>query len=137
VATALTTPFLAAFALAVVITIQGAGVSQRVENPDGSPISPSRDMLAQGAANLASGLLSGIPAGGSVGQTALNVSVGARSRWSGVLGGVWMLAIVLLMPGLVGQVPMAVLAALMIMSGISAIDLREARSIWNTGSAAR
>jgi SulP family sulfate permease len=40
-------------------------------------------------------------------------------------------------PGLVGQVPMAVLAALMIQAGISAIDVREARSIWNTGGAAR
>ncbi|MDQ3930936.1 MAG: SulP family inorganic anion transporter, partial [Chloroflexota bacterium] len=128
---------LAALALAVVVAVQGAGVSQSVENPDGSPVSASRDLLAQGVGNVASGLLSGIPAGGSVGQTALNVSVGARSRWSGVLGGVWMLVIVLLVPGLVGQVPMAVLAALMIMAGISAIDFREARSIWKTGGAAR
>jgi SulP family sulfate permease len=128
---------LSAFAIAVVVAVQGAGVSQSVENPNGSPINPSRDMVAQGVANVASGLLSGIPAGGSVGQTALNVSVGARSRWAGVLGGVWMLAIVLLVPGLVGQVPMAVLAALMIQAGVSAIDLREARSIWHTGGAAR
>ncbi len=128
---------LSAFAIAVVISVQGAGVSQSVENPDDSPIDPSRDMVAQGVGNVASGLLSGIPAGGSVGQTALNVSVGARSRWAGVLGGVWMLAIVLLVPGLVGEVPMAVLAALMILAGISAIDLAEARSIWHTGGAAR
>jgi SulP family sulfate permease len=94
-------------------------------------------MLAQGAANVASGLLSGIPAGGSVGQTALNVSVGARSRWAGVLGGGWTLAIVLLVPDLIGKVPMAVLAALMILAGLSAIDLAEARSIWRTGGAAR
>ena len=136
---ALFTPqlLLSAFALAVVIAVQGAGVSQSVKNPDGSPINPSRDLVAQGAANVASGLLSGIPAGGSVGQTALNVTVGARSRWAGVLHGVWMLIIVLLVPGLVGQVPMAVLAALMIMAGISAINVREARSIWNTGGAAR
>jgi SulP family sulfate permease len=128
---------LSAFALAVVIAVQGAGVSQSVKNPDRSPISVSRDMVAQGAANVASGIFSGIPAGGSVGQTALNVTVGARSRWAGVLHGVWMLIIVLLVPGLVGQVPMAVLAALMIMAGIGAINVREARSIWNTGGAAR
>jgi SulP family sulfate permease len=48
-----------------------------------------------------------------------------------------MLVIVLLVPGLVGHVPMTVLAALMIMAGIGAIDIREARSIWNTGGAAR
>ena len=128
---------LAAAAVAVVIAVQGAGVSQTVENPDDSPVDASRDLIAQGAANVASGLCSGIPAGGSVGQTALNVSVGARSRWSAIFGGVWMLALVLLVPGLVGLVPMAVLAALMILAGLSAIDVREARSIWRTGGAAR
>jgi sulfate permease, SulP family len=128
---------LSAFALAVVIAVQGAGVSQSVENPDESRVSPSRDLIAEGVANAASGVFSGIPAGGSVGQTALNVSAGARSRWAGVMGGAWMLVIVLLVPGLVGQVPMSVLGALMIQAGISAIDFREARSIWNTGGAAR
>ena len=128
---------LSAFSLAVVIGVQGAGVSQSVTNPDGSAVNPSRDLAAQGVANVASGFLSGIPAGGSVGQTALNVSVGARTRWAGILHGLWMLIIVLLVPGLVGRVPMTVLAALMIKAGISAINLREARSIWNTGGAAR
>ncbi len=127
----------AAFAIAVVVGVQGAGVSQSVENPDDSAVNPSRDLIAQGAANIASGLLSGIPAGGSVGQTALNVAVGARTRWSGILGGVWVLVIVLTARRLVGEVPMTVLAALMIMSGISALDFREARSIWNTGGSAR
>ena len=127
----------AAGAIAIVIAVQGAGVSQSVENPDGAPVDPSRDMIAQGAANVASGLISGIPAGGSVGQTALNISAGAESRWPGIMAGVWMLAIVLLMPDLVGLVPMAALAALMIIAGLSAIDAREARSIWSTGGSAR
>ncbi len=126
-----------AFAVAAVIAVQGAGVSQSVENPDGRRIDASRDMLAQGVANVAAGMLRGIPAGGSVGQTALNVSLGARSRWAGVLAGVWMLVIVLLVPTLVGEVPMAVLAALMILAGISALDVREAHSIWATGGTAR
>jgi sulfate permease, SulP family len=128
---------LGAAAVAVVIAVQGAGVSQSLENPDGSPVDTSRDLIAQGAANVACGLCSGIPAGGSVGQTALNLSAGARSRWSAIFAGGWMLALVLLVPGLVGRVPMAVLAALMIMAGLGAIDVREARSIWRTGGAAR
>ena len=108
-------------------------MSQSVPNPDGSKNNASRDLLAQGVANAASGLFSGIPAGGSVGQTALNVSVGAQSRWAGVMGGVWMLVIVLVFPGLVGAVPMTVLAALMVMAGIGALDLAEVRSVWRTG----
>jgi SulP family sulfate permease len=126
-----------AFAIAIIVAIQGAGVSQSLKNPDGRPISASRDMIAQGAANLTSGLFSGIPAGGSVGQTALNLSVGARSRWSAILHGVWMLIFLLLIGNVVGAVPMAVLAALMILAGIKAIDWYEARSIWNLGGPAR
>jgi sulfate permease, SulP family len=128
---------LAAVSLAVVIAVQGAGVSQTVENPDGRPVHASRDLIAQGAANVACGLFSGIPAGGSVGQTALNVSVGARSRWSAISSGAWMLVFLLLVPGLVDLVPMTVLAALMILAGLSAIDVQEAWSIWRTGGTAR
>ena len=60
---ALLTPdlLLAALAIAVVIAIQGAGVSQSVENPDGSPDNPSRDMVAQGVANAASGVYLAFP----------------------------------------------------------------------------
>ena len=53
----------AAFALAAIIAIQGAGVSQSMVNLDGSPIDVDRDMLAQGAGNIAAALFSGIPAG--------------------------------------------------------------------------
>lgn len=127
----------ASFALAAIIAIQGAGVSQTTKNLDGKPISVNRDMLAQGAGNIAAGLFSGIPAGGSVGQTALNVSIGARTRWSGVFGGLWMLAILLFLATPVGYVPMSVLAALMIIAGIGAIDTVETGSIWAVGWPAR
>lgn len=125
-----------AAAIAVIIAIQGVGVSQSVRNSGGNENDPSQDMIAQGVANAASGLFSGIPAGGSVGQTALNVSVGAQSRWAGVMSGVWMLVIVLVFPDLVGAVPMTVLAALMIMAGVGALDFEEIRSVWFTGPTA-
>src|SRR5574338_636048 len=60
-----------ALAVAAIILVQGAGVSQSVPNPDGSRGRTSRDFIAQGAANLASGLFHGIPVGGSLGATAL------------------------------------------------------------------
>jgi arylsulfatase A-like enzyme len=126
-----------AAAIAIIVAIQGAGVSQSLKNPDGTPINASTDIVAQGAANVAAGLFSGIPAGGSVGQTILNVSLGARSRWAAILHGIWMLMFILLLPQVVGIVPMPVLAALMILAGIRAIDWHEAWSIWNVGGAAR
>lgn len=125
------------FALAAVVGIQGAGISQSYPNPDGSRPDPSRDMFAQGAANVAGSLVSGMPTGGSVGQTALNVSAGARSRWAGVFHGLFMLVIILLVPGLVSLVPMPVLASVMIIAGYSAIRFGAMASIWRTGGSAR
>jgi SulP family sulfate permease len=126
-----------ALAVAIIIAVQGAGVGQSFPNRDGAAGNPSRDFIAQGAANLASGLFRGIPVGGSVGQTALNVSVGAQTRLAAILSGIAMLLILLLIPGLVGKAPMSSLAALMILAGLGAINLEEARSIWNTGWSSR
>lgn len=124
---------LSALALAAIIAIQGAGISQSLTNIDDKPISVDRDILAQSAGNVVAGLFSGIPAGGSVGQTALHLSAGAQTRWASVFCGLWVMAILLFLSGLVGYVPMAALAALMIIAGIGAIDVEETRTIWTVG----
>lgn len=122
-----------AIALAAVIAVQGVGVSQMAENPDGSPVDPSRDMIAQGAANVGAGLFSGIPVGGSIGSTALNMTLGAQSRWAGILAGVWMLAIVLIFPGIVEQVPMPALTTLIMVAGFGAVNVKDSISILRSG----
>ncbi len=126
-----------AFAVAIIIAIQAAGVSQSAPNLDGSKRDVSRDMLAQGLANAVGGMISAIPSGGSVGQTALSISLGARTRWAGVIAGACMLGFLALVPHLVALVPMTVLAALMIVAGFSALNWREALSVWNVGGGAR
>ncbi|WP_207539532.1 SulP family inorganic anion transporter [Sabulicella rubraurantiaca] len=124
---------LSAFSVAAIVAIQGAGVSQSLTNIDGKPISVDRDLLAQSAGNIAAGLFRGIPAGGSVGETALNLSAGARTRWASVFCGVMLLAILLFFSKPVGFVPMTALAVLMIIAGIGAINVEDARAIWAVG----
>lgn len=126
-----------ALAIAAIVLIQGAGVSQGVPNPDGSPSSVSRDFIAAGAANVASGLFRGMPVGGSVGQTALGVSAGARTRWAAIFSGIWMAVILVIFPGLIEQVALTALAGLLILAGISSVNLGEALSIWRTNWIAR
>jgi sulfate permease, SulP family len=118
-----------ALAVAVVILVQGAGVSQSVPNPDGARRSTSRDFTAQGAANVASGLFGGLPVGGSLSATALNVIYGAQSRWAVVFAGVCMALIVMIFPGLVSYIAMPALGALLILAGPAASGrARSARS---------
>lgn len=122
-----------AVAIAVIILVQGAGVSQSASNPNGSRSNASRDFLSEGVANIASGFFRGIPIGGSLSATALNVSSGARTRWSTIFAGMWMALVVVIFPGLVSYVAMPALGALLILAGASAVKPSDVRSIWYTG----
>ncbi|PKV75931.1 SulP family inorganic anion transporter [Pontibacter ramchanderi] len=126
-----------ALSLALITLIQAAGVSQSVPNPDGSRSNTSKDFISQGIANVTSGLFGGIGVGGSLGSTSLNIVSGARSRWAGILSGTLVLTLVLLLPGLVGNVAMPVLAAIMIFAMASSLKMEENIQVWNAGWAAR
>jgi sulfate permease, SulP family len=123
----------AALSIAIVVLVQGAGVAESAPNPDGSRSDANGDFKAQGIGNLASGLFRGLPVGGSVGNTALNVSAGARTRWAAIWSGVWMLAILAVFSGAVGKVAMPTLAAVLIYAGIGSIKPRQIRTIMRTG----
>lgn len=128
-----TTLLLPALSLAVIGLVQGAGVSQGIPNPDDRYPDVSRDFLGQGVANIATGLVSGIPAGGSVSGTALIMSAGGRSRWANIFVGFFVTAIVLLAAPLVELVPMPALAALLVVAGVQGLRLPQAQLVWKTG----
>ena len=122
-----------ALSVAVIVLVQGVGVSEAAPNPDGSASDPNRDFIAQGAGNLASGLFRGQPVGGSVGQTALNVAAGARGRWASIFSGLWMLAILVAFAGIVGQVVIPTLAAVLIYAAIGSLRSGAIGTILRTG----
>jgi SulP family sulfate permease len=122
-----------ALSVAVIVLVQGAGVSQSIPNPKGSRRSVSRDFIGQGAANVASGFFQGLPVGGSLSTTAINVVSGARTRWAVIFAGFWMMVVVMVFPDLVGYVVMPALGAVLILASYSTIKLTEILSIWDTG----
>ena len=129
----LLTMLVPALSMAIIGLTQGAGVSQGYPNPDGKYPDVSRDFIGQGAANIATSFVGGIPAGGSVSGTVLMVSAGARSRWGNILAGVFVAAIVLVAAPLVELIPMPSLAALLIVAGFQGLRIQPAVTIWNTG----
>jgi len=126
-----------ALSIAIIGLVQGAGVSQGTPNPDGRYPEVSRDFLGQGAANIATSFVGGIPAGGSVSGTALVMGAGARSRWANILVGVFVALIVLLAGPLVELVPMPALAALLIVAGFQGLRMEQAVMAWNTSRISR
>jgi SulP family sulfate permease len=128
---------LPAFSVAVIGLVQGAGVSQGTPNPDGRYPNVSRDFFGQGAANIATSLAGGIPAGGSVSGTALILSSGGRSRWANIFAGLFVALIVLLAAPLVERVPMPALAALLIVAGFRGLRIPQALIAWKTGQVSK
>jgi len=124
---------LPALSIAIIGLVQGAGVSQGTPNPDGRYPDVSRDFLGQGAANMATSLVGGIPAGGSVSGTALIIGAGARSRWGNIFVGLFVALVVLLAGPLVERVPMPALAALLIVAGFQGLRVEQAVMAWKTG----
>jgi SulP family sulfate permease len=128
---------LPALSIAIIGLVQGAGVSQGTPNPDGRYPDVSRDFLGQGAANMVTSFVGGIPAGGSVSGTALVIGAGARSRWANILVGLFVALIVLLAGPLVELVPMPALAALLIVAGFQGLRIEPATMAWKTGRISR
>jgi sulfate permease, SulP family len=109
---------LGAVAVAVLVLIQGAGVSESAPNPDGTQADANQDFVGQGVGNVLSGVFGGQPVGGSVGQTALSVASGARGRWAAIFAGMWVLVILVAFSRAVGYVVVATLAAVLITAAI-------------------
>jgi sulfate permease, SulP family len=122
-----------AFAIAAIILVQGAGVAEAAPNPGQAHPNPNQDIIAQGIGNLAAGFFRGVPVGGSVGQTALNVSVGARTRWASIWSGVWMLVILAIFSGLVRRIAVPTLGAILIVAAVSSLRPGEIATIMRTG----
>lgn len=122
-----------AAAVAVIVLVQGAGVAESAPNPDGRRADADANFAAQGVGNLAAGLFRGMPVGGSVGQTAINVGAGARDRWSAIASGVWVLLVLVVLSPLVGLVPLPTLAMLLVIASAAAIRPRQVATIWRAG----
>jgi len=68
-----------------------------------------------------------------VGQTALNVTAGARSRWASIFSGIWMLLILVAFSGLVGKVAMPTLAGVLIFAAVGSLRWGEIGTVLQTG----
>ncbi|AQZ61693.1 carbonic anhydrase [[Actinomadura] parvosata subsp. kistnae] len=88
-----------------------------------------RELSGQGVANVVSGLLGGLPVAGVIVRSTTNIRAGARTRWSAILHGVWVLLFALCLGGTIQLIPMEALAALLVFIGIRTISLGHIRKV--------
>jgi sulfate permease, SulP family len=122
-----------AFALAFVGLVQGAAISQSVPNPDGRYPDVSSDFRGQGVANLFSGVMQGVPVGGSMSATAMVREAGARSRLANIVASAVMAIVILLFAQVAGHIAMPTLAGLLMLVGFRTLKPDQVRMVWRTG----
>ncbi|MFF4885600.1 SulP family inorganic anion transporter [Streptomyces nigra] len=88
-----------------------------------------RELLGQGAANVVSGTLGGLPVAGVAVRSTANVNAGAVSRNSTMLHGVLVVIAALLMVPILELIPLASLAALVMAVGIQMVSLHHIRTV--------
>lgn len=121
-----------ALVIALVGFAEPAAISRRLAAEDRQHWSSDRELVSQGVANVASGLTGGYPVGGSFSRSTLNRLVGARTRWSGLVAGLLVLAF-LPFAEILENLPRSVLAGIVIASVLRLVDPRPVLRFWRLG----
>ena len=95
-----------------------------------------RELVGQGAANMVSGAIGGLPITGVIVRSSANVAAGARTRASTILHGVWILVFALPFAALVEKIPTAALAGLLVVIGVQLIKLTHITTARRNGGVA-
>jgi len=118
-----------ALGIALMSFTETIAVGRAFTNPGEPPIDPNKELIATGAGNLAGAMLGSMPAGGGASQTALVRNTGGRSQKASLVTAGVALATMLFLAPLLGLLPQATLAALVIVYSIVLIQPAEFISI--------
>jgi high affinity sulfate transporter 1 len=102
---------------------EGLGAAKTYAARDNYEIDANRELLGVGAANLGSGLSSGMVVNGSLSKTAVSAGAGAKSQLSSLVVAVLTVVTLLFLTGLFEELPEAVLAAVVIAAVIELVDI--------------
>jgi sulfate permease, SulP family len=121
------TAALAVAALSAIESLLSARVA--VDLSGDARYNPDRELVGQGMACLASGAFGGIPATGAIARTAVAVRAGARTRLTAISHSLVLLGVIYLASGPVSRIPLASLAAVLMLTAVRMVPFREARTI--------
>ena len=94
---------------------------------------PSRELVAQGIGNMVAGLFGAIPITSVVVRSSVNVNAGASSKASAIFHGFLLLICVALLPAYLNMIPLASLAAILLVTGFKLASPQLFRQMWSEG----
>ena len=102
-------------------------------DPQRRTSSPNRELLAQGVGNMLAGLVGGLPMTSVIVRSSVNAQAGGRTRLAAVFHGILLLGSVLFLPALLNRIPLAALAAILIVTGFKLASPKVFRQMWAEG----
>jgi MFS superfamily sulfate permease-like transporter len=93
----------------------------------------NQELFAQGTGNILSGLIGGIPMTSVIVRTSANVNSGGRTKVAAIAHGVFLLIAVLAIPSLLNKIPLACLAAVLLMVGYKLASPSVFKHMWHNG----
>jgi len=114
-------------ALAIVGLLESLLTSSIVDDMTDTESKKNREARGQGIANVVTGFFGGMAGCAMIGQSVINVKSGGRGRLSTLIAGLFLMFLIIVLGGVVVQIPMAVLVGIMIMVSIETFD-------WNSFS---
>ena len=94
---------------------------------------PSRELIAQGVGNTIAGLIGGLPMTSVIVRSSVNVGMGAKTKLSAILHGVLLVVCVSLFPVYLNMIPLAALAAILLVTGFKLASPTLFRQMWDEG----
>ena len=108
-----------AFTMALVASLETLLCVEATDklDPDKNVTPTNRELLAQGTGNVISGLIGGLPITQVIVRSSANIQSGGKTKFSTIFHGFLLLASVVLIPRLLNQIPLSVLAAILLVVG--------------------
>ncbi|MGC1515627.1 MAG: SulP family inorganic anion transporter [Maribacter sp.] len=108
-----------AFTMALVASLETLLCVEATDklDPDKNVTPTNRELLAQGAGNIISGLIGGLPITQVIVRSSANIQSGGKSKMSTILHGFLLLISVIVIPTLLNRIPLSVLAAILFVVG--------------------
>lgn len=119
----------AALGVALMSFTESVAAARTFRGRDDAPVMANRELLAVGAANIASSLVGGMPAGGGTGQTAVANAAGARSQMAQWVNVAVVVVTLLFLSRVIGLLPKAALATVIMVAALGMIKLEDFRAI--------
>jgi MFS superfamily sulfate permease-like transporter len=125
---------LAAIAMAFIASSKALLTASATESMhDADRTQNNKEVIVQGAGNIVSGLVGGIPLSGEILRSTVNIHSGARTRYSLVMIGAWLLLFVGLFPQFLEYIPVSCLAGLLVYTGFQLLGMNQVKELAHFG----